>query len=169
MDNISETRLALVHPQLAALTRQLAAGLEQKGIVVRVVCGLRTWGEQDALYAQGRTAPGGIVTNAPGGTSWHNYGLAVDLCPSTLGPGQPYTPDWNASHPSWKTMEADGVALGLVSGATWRSIPDAPHFQLTGNLPVSPDAATQAAFKAAGGGDAGIKAVWALAGLEVSA
>lgn len=169
MDNVSETRLSQVHPKLADLIRQLSAGLEQKGIEIRVVQGLRTWGEQDALYAQGRTTPGNIVTNAPGGTSWHNYGLAVDCVPSTQGPGTPYNPDWNPSHPDWKLMESTGEALGLVSGSTWRTIPDAPHFQLTGSLPVSPDAQTKATFLAANGGDEGIKAVWTLAGMEVAA
>lgn len=167
MDNISKTRLEQVHPQLADLIRQLDESLLQQGIVIRVVQGLRTWGEQDALYQQGRTKPGKIVTEAPAGHSWHNFGLAVDVTPSTQGPGQPYNPDWNSSHPNWKTMESIGVSLGLVSGATWRSIPDAPHFQLTGSLPVSPDDATRKAFTNAGGGDAGIKTVWELAGMSV--
>jgi peptidoglycan L-alanyl-D-glutamate endopeptidase CwlK len=167
MDNVSEQRLSQVHPQLAAITRQLADGLAAKGIYVRVVEGLRTWEEQDALYAQGRTTPGKIVTNAAGGSSYHNYGQAVDLVPSTAGPESPYVPNWNPKDPSYKTMQEDGEDLGLTSGARWITIPDPPHFQLTGTLPVSPDAATKAAYQAAGGGDAGIKAVWKLAGMEV--
>jgi hypothetical protein len=46
---------------------------------IRVVSGFRTFAEQDALYAQGRTTPGNIVTPARGGESAHNYGLAVDI------------------------------------------------------------------------------------------
>jgi len=41
---------------------------------------LRTHAEQDKLYAQGRTVKGSIVTNARGGQSYHNYGLAIDIC-----------------------------------------------------------------------------------------
>ena len=50
------------------------ADLAAQGVYVRVVQGLRTWTEQDALYAQGRTAPGKVVTNVRGGYSWHCFG-----------------------------------------------------------------------------------------------
>jgi len=40
---------------------------------------LRTFAEQNALYAQGRSKPGKVVTNAKGGLSYHNYGLAIDI------------------------------------------------------------------------------------------
>jgi peptidoglycan L-alanyl-D-glutamate endopeptidase CwlK len=53
--------------------------------LIRVVQGLRSWTEQDALYAMGRTAPGKIVTNVKGGYSYHNYGMAVDCVPSIHG------------------------------------------------------------------------------------
>lgn len=39
----------------------------------------RTFDQQDALYAQGRTTPGAIVTNARGGQSFHNVRRAVDF------------------------------------------------------------------------------------------
>ncbi|MFJ5622021.1 M15 family metallopeptidase [Peribacillus loiseleuriae] len=47
-------------------------------IYVQIPDGYRSIAEQDKLYAQGRTAPGKVVTNAKGGQSNHNYGLAVD-------------------------------------------------------------------------------------------
>lgn len=40
--------------------------------------GVRSFSEQDNLYAQGRSRPGGRVTNARGGESAHNYGCASD-------------------------------------------------------------------------------------------
>lgn len=40
--------------------------------------GVRTFDQQTALYAQGRTGPGGIVTNARAGESAHNYGCGSD-------------------------------------------------------------------------------------------
>lgn len=49
------------------------------GIKLRVAQATRTIAQQNALYAQGRTAPGRIVTNAKGGESYHNYGLAIDV------------------------------------------------------------------------------------------
>ncbi|MCL6630685.1 MAG: M15 family metallopeptidase, partial [Armatimonadetes bacterium] len=54
------------------------AKLRENGIQVKLVSGYRSQEEQDQLYAQGRTMPGKIVTNARGGYSWHNFGLAAD-------------------------------------------------------------------------------------------
>lgn len=134
MDSISEARLQNLHPQLASRIRQMALILESEHIEIRVTQALRTVAEQNTLYAQGRTVPGARVTNCPGGYSWHNFGLAVDCCPSTNTPDHPFVPDWNENHPTWKRMEAVGQSLGLDSGATWRTFKDCPHFQLTGKF-----------------------------------
>lgn len=120
----------------------MAVELAAKGIVIRVVQGLRTAAEQDALYAEGRTEPGKIVTNARGGWSNHNFGLAVDLIPGLRGDDS-WQPNWNAQHPDYKTMIAAGEAQGLVSGSTWAHMPDYPHFQLAG-IPVTPSDAMRA-------------------------
>ena len=156
MDSVSEARLSLIWPILADKIRTMAMMLEQEGIVIRVVQGLRSWSEQDSLYAQGRTKPGQIVTNCKGGDSWHNFGMAVDCVPSQFGPDQPYTPDWNDNHPLWKRMEAVAASLGLTVGAEFRTFPDNPHFQLTGQFPVGkPDGEVQQVFK-----NAGMEGVW---------
>jgi peptidoglycan L-alanyl-D-glutamate endopeptidase CwlK len=155
LDSISEQRLAKVYPVLAHKIQQLAAHLEDEGTLIRVTQGLRTVEEQDALFAQGRTAPGKIVTNCEGGHSYHNYGLAVDCVPSL--PGDSYIPDWNAQHPTWKRMEELGGELGLTVGALWRSFPDAPHFQLSGRFPIgAPDDELRQIFQ-----DGGLEAVFA--------
>lgn len=166
MDTVSQQRLAGLHPKLADLVTKLMTQLEGEGIETRIVQGLRTWAEQDELYAQGRTKPGPEVTKARGGYSFHCFSLAVDIVPSTHAPGQPFDPDWHKEHPTWKRMEDLGAQLGLVSGAAWRSFPDAPHFQLTGSLPEgAPTTEARVAYQNAGGGTAGIQAVWELAGL----
>src|SRR5262249_39788251 len=104
------------------------------------------------LYEQGRTTPGRIVTNAPGGHSWHNFGCAVDLYP--FNPDG--TIDWNSSHPQWKRMEEVGVSLGLTSGANWVRLVDAPHFQLTGRFPENaPDDEARMIYQ-----DEGAQAFW---------
>ena len=156
MDAISEARLGEVAPFLADKIRQMAEMLVQEGIEIRVVQALRTWAQQDALYAQGRTTPGEIVTNCPGGHSYHNFGLAVDCVPSQFGPDQAYNPDWNSSHPTWQRMEAIGELLGMESGSTWRTFPDAPHFQINGPFPVgAPDDQVWQLYR-----DGGMEAVW---------
>ncbi|WP_442780551.1 M15 family metallopeptidase [Bacillus sp. Au-Bac7] len=51
-----------------------------EGIYVLITDGYLSYAEQDALYAQGRTKPGEIFTNANGGQSKHNFGIVVDYC-----------------------------------------------------------------------------------------
>jgi hypothetical protein len=94
------------------------------GKKLRIASGLRTFDEQNALYAKGRTAPGTVVTRAKGGESYHNYGLAFDVY---------YT---NNGSVDLKTAIKPDVAkigqeLGLEWGGSWKSFKDMPHFQLT--------------------------------------
>src|SRR5690348_9770139 len=88
MDAISEQRLAEVHPLLRDKVHAAMSDLAAENIYIRVAQGLRTYAEQDALYAKGRTVKvdehGGLlrpVTNARGGYSNHNFGCAVDCYP----------------------------------------------------------------------------------------
>jgi peptidoglycan L-alanyl-D-glutamate endopeptidase CwlK len=127
MNKSSETRLTLVHPELSARIHRAATSLLTQGISIEVVQGLRTYAEQDALYAQGRTKPGRRVTNARGGQSNHNFGLAVDVCPFVA-----QQPDWNAPHATWVKIGDAGKAEGLEWGGDWISIRDNPHLQLPG-------------------------------------
>lgn len=153
MNASSQQRLSIVFPALAEKIYQLSTRCLQEGFAICVVQGLRTVEEQQALYEQGRNGnPGKIVTNAPGGHSWHNFGLAVDCAP--VEPDGSI--DWNAEHPQWKLMERIGVSLGLTSGANWIRIVDAPHFQLTGRFPEgAPDDEVRELYKAGG-----LQAVW---------
>ncbi len=149
----SESRLSLVHPLLAAKIRRVAAELAPRGIEARVVQGLRTKEEQDALYAQGRTKPGKIVTDARGGYSLHNYGLAVDMTPGARGVN-PWQPEWNAAHADFVAMIDLCEAEGLIAGARWVHLPDADHFQMAG-IPVTPTAEMLACLM-----EGGCEAVW---------
>jgi peptidoglycan LD-endopeptidase CwlK len=142
-----------VHPALEEKIRQIDAAAPE--INLQIPQALRTYQSQDALYAQGRTTPGKIVTDVRGGFSWHNFGLAVDVVPEEAIAGQP---DWNTAHPVWARLISIGEGLGLVSGSTWRTFPDFPHFQLTGKFPVDPDADVRNLFASGG-----VSAVWAAA------
>lgn len=121
----SEQRLQKIHPALASAVRALIADLSAKGLIVEVVQGMRTFAEQDELYAKGRTKPGEIVTQARGGESNHNYGLAVDLCPFTND-----KPDWNAPMTAWAAIGAAAEKHGLEWGGQWKKFIDKPHVQL---------------------------------------
>jgi peptidoglycan L-alanyl-D-glutamate endopeptidase CwlK len=169
MDKVSEQRLGKVHPVLAAKIRQLSDTLAAEGIIIRVVQGLRTYQEQAALYAKGRTAPGPKVTNAPAGSSYHNYGLAVDVCVGIPG-SSPWQPDWKAVdakglRPTWARTITVAKKLGLTSGADFDSIKDYPHLQMTGNMPIGAPT-PKARQMLASGSD--LKSIWELAGLPLA-
>ncbi|OCX52655.1 hypothetical protein BEL04_14510 [Mucilaginibacter sp. PPCGB 2223] len=88
--------------------------------------GYRSFAESDKLYAQGRTAPGAIVTNAQSGSSYHNYGLAIDF--ALVVDGQT---NWDEHHPNWMTV----VNIFKKHGFTWGgdfagSFKDYPHLEM---------------------------------------
>lgn len=87
--------------------------------------GRRTIAQQNSLYAQGRTAPGKVVTNARGGQSAHNFGLAADLWPLTAKGAF----DWKASPALFKTLADIAKGMGLTSGYYFKSIFDPPHVE----------------------------------------
>lgn len=79
MDQISIDRIKLLHPKLRDDALEIYDEILKSGVNIRVIYTLRTFAEQDKLYAQGRTAPGKIITKAKGGLSYHNYSLALDF------------------------------------------------------------------------------------------
>lgn len=137
MDTKSEERLSEVIPVLQEKIHALANDLAAQNILIRVVQGLRNWDDQAKLYAQGRTTPGNIVTDAPPGHSMHEFGLAVDCEPSLNGVSGVYVQDGVAGSPRYLAMRAIAEAEGLVSGSRWHHPVDWPHLQLSG-IPNSP-------------------------------
>lgn len=94
------------------------------GIEVIITSGLRTFDEQDKLYAQGRTSPGNVVTKAKAGQSAHNYGKAVDFC--VLHDGKCA---WNAPRSEWEAVGKIAEGLGLIWGGSWINFQDLPHIE----------------------------------------
>lgn len=123
VDARSEKAIATLHPKVRPLARALVKDAAAKGIEIRVTSGTRTYEEQNALYEQGRSKPGRIVTNARGGHSNHNFGIAFDV--TIFKNGQPV---WES--PQYKVVGALGKALGFTWGGDWESIQDEPHFEL---------------------------------------
>ena len=127
-ERVISSLLPEVHPYARALVTRAAAA----GIQVKIISGTRTYAEQEALYAQGRTKPGKRVTNARGGYSNHNFGIAFDV---GIFEGTKYL----GESPKYKAVGALGRELGLDWGGNWTSIKDEPHFQLrpqwAANLP----------------------------------
>ena len=79
VDDRSEKNIATLLPQVQPIARALVQKAQAAGINIKIISALRTYEEQNELYAQGRTKPGGIVTNARGGHSNHNFGIAFDI------------------------------------------------------------------------------------------
>ena len=104
----------------------------KEGIYVQYSAGYRSYAEQDALYAQGRTKSGNIVTNARGGQSNHNFGLAVDFFLYDSKGNAVWTVDSN-----WRRVAQIGKDLGFEWGGDWKSFPDAPHLEMTGGLSLA--------------------------------
>ena len=118
--------ITLCHPRLQLLAGRLVEECNKQGLQIAIGETLRTVAEQDALYAQGRTKPGNIVTNAPGYSysSYHQWGTAFDIYRND-GQGA-----YNESDNFFGRVGAIGVGLGLEWGGNWKSIIDKPHFQL---------------------------------------
>lgn len=134
---LSEQRLGQVHPVLATRARSLIDLCAHAGVTLMVTQGLRTWEEQDALYAKGRTVPPigkqYVVTMAKGGQSFHNFGLAIDVVVlDSAGKS-----DWDATHPGWALAGQLGGSVGLEWGGSWKTFKDLPHFQYTGGLSLA--------------------------------
>lgn len=105
--------------KLALFERKLAAN----GFKVMLTSGYRACQEQDRLYAIGRTKPGKKVTNARGGYSWHNFGLAADYAFIING-----KVTWNGP---WEVFGRVARNCGLEWGGSWTKFKDRPHVQMT--------------------------------------
>lgn len=118
--------ITLCHPRLQILAEQLVEECSRQGLQIKIGDTLRTVEEQDELYAQGRTKPGQIVTNAKGSSysSYHQWGTAFDFFRND-GSGA-----YNESGKFFDRVGAIGVEIGLEWGGNWKSIVDKPHFQL---------------------------------------
>lgn len=128
----NERSIARLHPQVRDKMREFINKVYQKHQVQLVIVqDYRTYAQQDALYAKGRSAGGRVVTNAKGGQSNHNFALAVDVFPV-----------WEDGllHMDGKSDKKNieilkkvapiGKEIGLEWGGDWKSIVDNPHFQL---------------------------------------
>lgn len=112
LDPVFVTKLNLFEKKLAA-----------RGIRVIMTWGYRSIAEQNRLYAIGRTTPGKKVTNARGGYSWHNFGLAADYAFVIGG-----KVTWDGP---WDIFGQVARECGLEWGGSWSGFKDRPHVQWT--------------------------------------
>lgn len=130
---MSDRNLDHLHPKVAAAAKAALSDCEAQGMKVLVTCTLRSRAEQTALYAQGRTTEGPIVTHAKAGQSMHQYGCALDLYPNPGG-----KPDFTGHHPWWPRIAAIFKAHGFKWGAEWQGgAREMAHFEMMGGHPLS--------------------------------
>ncbi|MEP6602820.1 MAG: M15 family metallopeptidase [Spartobacteria bacterium] len=114
----SEKVIATLLPEVRPYARALVSKAAADGIKIEVISGLRTYEEQDELFKKRPK-----VTNARGGFSNHNFGIAFDI---GVFEGTKYLDE----SPKYKAVGVLGMDLGLEWGGNWKTIQDEPHFQL---------------------------------------
>lgn len=127
LDQPSISRLAELFPPFAEKMRIVYELIYKKyGLHMRATCGLRTFEDQDELYCQGRPGyPGKIVTNARGGESIHNFGLAIDSC---FRGNDPYLVNTSGSA-IWKDFGEICQMQDMEWGGVWPSLGDKDHVE----------------------------------------
>lgn len=117
------TKLA---PFFAKKVNEALAECKEQGLEIELFEGYRPPERQDWLYAQGRTRSGKKVTYATGWQSWHQYGVAADLCFRWGGKWQ-----WNKDDP-WDKVHAIFKKHGFEILDFEKA-----HVQITNSMPVS--------------------------------
>lgn len=136
---INHPRLRGTHPNLQTKAVTLLEMAKADGITLLITQGLRTFAEQGALFKKRPK-----VTNARGGQSMHNYGVAFDVAVMVNG-----KISWDEK--LYRGLGKYADAVGLDWGGRWRFV-DYPHFQLKG----LPNYKALLALHQKGG----VKAVW---------
>lgn len=118
------------HPVVRATALKVIKQAYKEGINAQISEGYRSGARQNALYAQGRTRSGKIVTNARAGGSLHNYGVAIDYF-LTSEDGRRAIWTVNAK---WRRVAAIAHSYNMEWGGVWKSFVDYPHLQMLGGL-----------------------------------
>lgn len=124
-EEITNSKISTLRPEFKEKVIKWLAEVRRHGILPYIYEGYRTPERQDELYAQGRTKPGRIVTNAKAGESYHQYGLSFDYVPLKAvdkAEGM-YEANWNDNAAYDKGREiAEGCGM---RGLSWEQ----PHIQ----------------------------------------
>ena len=142
IDKISHDRIALLHPKIRQEVADLVDFVNTNVLTgkakMRVTSTLRGEAEQNGLYAQGRTKPGQIVTNAKWLYSNHNFALAFDyaLIVDTNGDGIYDQTSWSTTtdydgdkQADWREVAELFKKHGYSWGGDWKSFKDYPHLE----------------------------------------
>jgi peptidoglycan L-alanyl-D-glutamate endopeptidase CwlK len=130
MDKITLDRIKTIHPILRSELEKdyiECNNLLPKGVRLRFAYVYRSVNEQNILFAQRPK-----VTNARGGQSIHNYGMAFDIVilKDKDNNGTFETASFDIDE-HWMKVVKFFKAKGWTWGGDWKSFKDAPHFEKT--------------------------------------
>jgi peptidoglycan LD-endopeptidase CwlK len=138
MDYFQRIDTSLIYPKLLKKSQQLQVNCLAREAEYWATSGLRSIEEQNKLYALGRTTPnvdatpekpmGGTVTNAKGGQSYHNFGLAMDFALDKNTARAGLQPDWRPE--AYIILGEEAAKLDIEWGGLWRAFKDYPHVQV---------------------------------------
>lgn len=131
---IASRRLEDLNAETQRAARRWLAACEAAGLDVLVTSTYRDFASQAALYAQGRTAPGRVITNAGPGASEHNWRRALDFVP--LRAGKPVWGTKGEDLELWQRIAELAKREGFEWGGDWAKFRDFPHLQLTRGRPT---------------------------------
>lgn len=125
-DSVSESNIITLIPKAQIEARKFLKISRDNNLDIRILSGTRTYQEQDGLYQHGRNGSiQPIITNARGGQSNHNFGIAWDIGVfqhgNYIGNDAPYISFAAIVLPLMDTIEW---------GGNWISFKDYPHYQL---------------------------------------
>jgi peptidoglycan LD-endopeptidase CwlK len=124
-DPRSEAAIATLLPKAQVVARKFMQIAVKQPFQVKLLSGTRTFEEQDALFRQRPK-----VTNARGGQSNHNFGIAWDV--GTFIDGKFLTGKNAKENKTYSDLAAAAKAElpDIEWGGDWKSFKDMPHFQL---------------------------------------
>jgi peptidoglycan L-alanyl-D-glutamate endopeptidase CwlK len=123
---VNSRNLDDLKPEVKALALKFIGACASAGIDVLITSTFRDYESQTALYAQGRTSPGSIVTNAKAGQSYHNFRVAFDFVPIKNGKAM-----WSDTKTFTRCGEI-AESVGLEWAGRWKSFRELAHCQYTG-------------------------------------
>lgn len=121
-----------IYNKFYSLCEQLLINCSKRGYTYVAISGFRDPKEQAKLYAQGRSTPGKIVTNAKPWTSFHNFGLAIDFAFDTDSKREGLQPGWNLE--DYEVLREEAKKIGLISGMDFKTFKEGPHIQFNSSL-----------------------------------
>ncbi|MEH7011352.1 M15 family metallopeptidase [Neobacillus niacini] len=129
-----------LHPIVKDRSTQLIQQSAAKGIVIVITDDFRSVEDQDRLFEKGRTVAGNIVTNAKGGESYHNFGLAIDFAIKTPSENVIWDMQYDGNQngkADWNEVVELAKALGFEWGGDWTQFKDYPHLQMNFGLTLA--------------------------------